>query len=366
MWNHPPAGLLLIAAGIRVFGDDSFGWRIASALFGAIGILIAYLMALSLTRRREVALLTAVFLLADSLYFVQSRIAMLDIFGVVFMTCALWSFYGFLCAPPQRVLAPLMRTGLFLGLAVATKWNAVYAGLLLGLVATLRTAALALAARRTPAQSDPQALKAHLLAVPLGLVLVPALVYFAAYIPFFLVGHDLSQWVELQKQIFYYHARLRETHPYQSHWWGWPLTLRPAWYYASYLGGRAAHIYANGNLVLYAAFVPAVLWTCVRWWKSDRRAVLVLAIGFFGQWLPWMLVPRISFIYHFLPSAIFGSVAVAWVTSELLRLGRWGRALAVGYVTLVVASFAFFYPIRAAVPMSPHAVDQRMWLKSWR
>jgi dolichyl-phosphate-mannose-protein mannosyltransferase len=370
MWNHPPCGILLIEAGIRLFGDDSFGWRIASAVFGALGVMIVYLLTFALTRRRSAALIAALLLLIDDLYFVQSRVGMLDVFGSVFMMCALWSFFDYLKAGPSRIGFSLVRTGVFLGLAIATKWNAAYASFLLGLVVLFRTGQFAVESRRATATPETRAsLQAHLVALPIGFVLVPALIYMAAYVPFFLTGHDFAQWRELQKQILYYHSHLKATHAYQSRWWEWPLTLRPVWYYVSRatteLGGRVAHVYANGNFVLYPAFVPAVLWACARWWKTDRRALLVLAIGFFGQWLPWILVARIAFVYHFLPAAIFGSIAVAWAASELIQRGGWRRWVAIGYLGLVAASFAFFYPIRTAIPMTPHAIQQRMWFRRW-
>ena len=36
---HPPVGKWLIASGIKLFGDNEFGWRFASALFGTMLIL---------------------------------------------------------------------------------------------------------------------------------------------------------------------------------------------------------------------------------------------------------------------------------------------------------------------------------------
>lgn len=364
MWNHPPAGLLLIAAGIRIFGDEPFGWRIVDAIFGALGIVLAWKIVLEMTGRRSAAFLTALFLLADSLYFVQSRTSMLDIFGVVFMTAAFGWFYRFLRAPADRVTVPLLWTGGFVGLGIATKWNAVYASVVLGAFVLVRTLATILAARRGDATAR-AGVRAHLTGLVAGFLLLPAALYFIAYIPFFLTGHTFGQWFELQKQIAWYHSHLKETHAYQSQWWEWPLTLRPVWYSVDYAKGRMAHVYANGNLFLYVLFVPAVLGAIASWWKANRAAALVLAIGFFGQWLPWMLVPRIAFIYHFLPAAIFGTIAVAWWTSELLARKGWPRAVAVGYVALVIANFAYFYPIRASVPLTAQAVEHRMWFKRW-
>jgi dolichyl-phosphate-mannose-protein mannosyltransferase len=286
------------------------------------------------------------------------------VFGVVFMTSALWGTWAWLRTPPARAFVPLVRIGLFLGLAVATKWNAVYASVLVGAVVIARTVRLAVARNVAPAEKD-AAVRAHVAGITLGMLLLPALVYLAVYVPFFLTGHDFAQWIELQRQIYWYHSHLRETHTYQSKWWEWPLTLRPVWYSVTWASGRIAHVYANGNLFLYALFVPAVIATAIRRAKSDGAAVLVLLIGFFGQWLPWMLVPRIAFIYHFLPAAVFGSFALAWLASDLFERGGWPRRLALGYLALVAANFVYFYPIRAAVPLRPEAVEQRMWLKRW-
>ena len=348
MWNHPPAGILLMTAGIMVWGDNPFGWRISSAIFGATGIVLAYILALAITRRRSVAVIAALLLLVDGLYFVQSRTGMLDIFGCVFMLGAFHAFHGYLTSPPERARGYLLRLGLLLGLAIATKWNAVYPALFMGLVVFGR------------------GVRAHPLFIPAGLILLPALVYLAAYGPFFLTGHDFGQFVELQHQILRYHTHLLATHAYQSRWWQWPLTLRPVWYYSDVTDAAVANIYANGNTVLYCMFVPAVVWLTSRWSRRRDPAAVVLVIGFFGQWLPWALVPRISFAYHFLPAVPFGCLALAVALVELFDKGRVGQATAVAYAALAIGFFVYFYPIYAAVPLTPQAFESRMWLSSWK
>ncbi len=113
-WNHPPVGLLLISLGIRALGDGPLGWRVMSALFGAAGISLAYVLGRTLTRSSLVGLLTSVLLLLDGLYFVQSRTAMLDVFGTVFTMGGLLAFYLHLTSQARR--APLLLTGLLMGL----------------------------------------------------------------------------------------------------------------------------------------------------------------------------------------------------------------------------------------------------------
>jgi dolichyl-phosphate-mannose-protein mannosyltransferase len=358
MWNHPPAGILCIASGIEVWGDTAFGWRFAAIVFGAAGVALTYLLVLRLTRDRALALLTALLLLCDGMYFAQSRIGMLDIFGTVFALGALYSLYDFLTADAGRVAYPLVRTGLFLGLGIATKWNGAYLAFFCGLAILVRMIRLGL---------RPGARRGRLiLATILGLGVAPVAVYFAAYIPFFATGHDVGQWVELQKQIFYYHTRLTATHPWSSRWWQWPLALRPVWYWTATADGhRVANGFAAPNPLLYAAFVPAMIWLAASWRKMTAALTVVL-IGFFGQWLPWALVPRIAFSYHFLPSVPFGALAAAAAVLALHRRGGAWRWIGWGWVVAVLVTFIFIYPILTGLPLTTPALDQRLVLPGWR
>ena len=212
--------------------------------------MFAYLLALRLSRDHEIAQITAALLLVDGLYFVQARTAMLEMLGTVFMMGALGSLYSYLLASAVHPRGPLLRVGLFLGLALATKWNAAYPAALVGLVAVCRTIELWRLARAGPPADRDSAragLLQHLIWVTVSLIALPGAVYLFTYIPFFLSGHDWSQFVELQRQIYHYHTSLKATHAYQSQWWQWPLALRPVWYHVQYTAGGIANIYAQGE-----------------------------------------------------------------------------------------------------------------------
>lgn len=353
MWNHPPAAVHLIGLGIRLWGDRSFGWRFMSTVFGGIGIALLFVLARALTRDTLVAFLAAGVLMLDGLYYVQSRTAMLDVFGVVFMLTAFLALVEYLNRPPERGTPSLIVMGIAMGLAVATKWNAAYASALIVLVVVGRSIAARVPIGRA-------------LLLPLTLVLLPALVYLAAYVPFFATGHTFDQFIELQRQIYSYHAGLKATHNYQSAWWQWPLALRPVWYYVAYHETTIENIYANVNPLLAWGFLPAVIWVVARWWRERRAAAVVLLIGFFGQWLPWALIPRIAFAYHFLPSVTFGCVAVAATCATGIRKGGLPRALALTYLVLIAAAFVFFLPIYSGLPLAHKDFAARIWIRSWR
>jgi dolichyl-phosphate-mannose--protein O-mannosyl transferase len=89
-WVHPPLGKWVIAAGIKLFGDTPFGSRFSSAIFGTATVVLIALLALLLFRSILWCYVAGVLGAVESLLFVQSRIALLDIF------VAFWIVLGFL------------------------------------------------------------------------------------------------------------------------------------------------------------------------------------------------------------------------------------------------------------------------------
>ncbi len=366
-WTHPPLGKLLIAGGILTVGDRPVGWRLANTLFGAAGAVLAYLLASTLARSRAIGALAAGLLLLDGVYFVEARTGKVDIFVLVFTLAALLGLYRYLNSPPTSIRGPLLWTGLAMGLGLATKWSAVYASALIGLVVLVQAYRLWHLSRRPRSGVEVRAaLRQHLLWVPVALIALPLGVYALSYLPFLLAGHSVPDAIAQQGRMFRYHTNLVGNHRYKSRWWTWPLNLRPVLYYIERPGQLTTAIYASGNVLLYWCFLPAVAWLVIRWRDNNRRALVVLLIGFFGQWLPWMLSPRSSYIYHFLPAVPFGCIAVAAVAVHLWRRGDRWRMFVACYVTLTVLSFLYFYPIYSALPLTSPEFNARMWFRSWR
>ncbi len=43
-WSHPPLAKLGMQAGMRIFGENAFGWRFPAALLGTLSVLLVYLL----------------------------------------------------------------------------------------------------------------------------------------------------------------------------------------------------------------------------------------------------------------------------------------------------------------------------------
>jgi dolichyl-phosphate-mannose--protein O-mannosyl transferase len=368
-WTHPPLAKLLIAGGILVAGDNPLGWRMVSSLFGALGVIVAYFLALSLTGNRLTSAAAAGLLLLDGLYLVESRTGMSNLFLVVFANGALLGLYRILTVPAEHARLPLLATGLLLGLAIATKWSAVALTGLIALVVAWRILQLW---RRSSAGEDGEALAAraglqvYMRWAPVAFVAIPVAIYLASYLHFFLTGHGLADFVALHHDMFTYHRELGVIHSDSSPWWEWPLAVQPVWYYVAERRREGAYVFGNGNPLLYWPMVVAVAWVAIDWWGRRSTAVLVLLIGFFGQWLPWALSPRGTFVYHFLPAVPLGCLALAVVVTDAWRGGGVKRIAAGAYLLATAATFAFFYPLYTAIPIGLDQVGLRIWLASWR
>ena len=111
-------------------GSHAFAWRLPGVIAGAITAALIYLLLRILFRRRLVAVLAGLFVLADGMFFVQSRIGMNDVYVGLFIVAA-YTVFAALWTGWWRarwafwVAMPVI--GVLLGLALASKWVALYA-----------------------------------------------------------------------------------------------------------------------------------------------------------------------------------------------------------------------------------------------
>lgn len=153
---HPEVGKLLIGLGEKAFGLDPFGWRVASAVVGSLMVVVMVRLARRMTGSTLLGLVAGLLLMLDGLHFVLSRLALLDIFVAFFTLCAVacvvndrdWyrrRLAARLPSPPDPsswgpVRALLFRPwllagGVCWGLAIGTKWTALYPLAAFGLLA---------------------------------------------------------------------------------------------------------------------------------------------------------------------------------------------------------------------------------------
>ena len=377
---HPPLGKWLLAIGIRIFGYDAFGWRFAAALGGTVTVGLLFLLARRLFRHAAAAALAAGLLAFDFLHFVQSRIAMLDIFvplfGVAAVLFALWDHDA---APEDRPRRPLSRgwlaaSGAAAGAAVASKWGGVFY-LILVVVLTI---AWGLGRRRRDDRPRPvlRTLREEAPALLLWLFVLPLLLYVGTYAARLDGAVAAAPWSEgsfwravwdQQFSMWEFHTQVLDesVHPYQSPAWSWLLLKRPvSYFFETTSSGQYMEVMAIGSPLVWWTSILALLYCAYRWVRdrSVASAAGIATAGFFFTYAPWVLAPsgrEAVFLFYLLPSVPFMCLAIAAVADRIL--GYTEGKIAVGsFAAAALIFFGFFYPVLAKVPIPKEQWDQRI------
>jgi dolichyl-phosphate-mannose-protein mannosyltransferase len=306
-WLHPPLAKYTQAASMLVFGENSFGWRFSSALFGTGVVLLTLLLSIRLFHSKPLSLLVGVLVSSDGLLLSMSRIAMNDIHVTFFILLAalLYTYYrpelvqtikttslkktsakaAALRTTTATATSALRKTALSwgwlsitllaAGAATGSKWSGVF---VVGLI-LLWEAAFAI--RELIAQKVSwKSFLARYAATALLCILIPAAVYLGSYSQMFLQGKGWEHFIELHKQIWWYQTHLDATHSYQSQPWQWFLNLRPVWLHVTFLSDELrSDRYAFGNPALFwlgGAAVIGILLRFVMVVLKKTRAILSL------------------------------------------------------------------------------------------
>lgn len=350
---HPPLGMLLISLSILMLGDYSPVWRL-SALLAGIGCIYAiYAITRKLTRNSRTGFWAAFLFALNGISLPLARIATFESVMLFFMLLSILCFLENEAEDGQAQAKAFFFSGVFLGLALATRW---VAATLLGPLALLWF-------KRYRESKNRMLLIKHTL---IFFGIIPALIYFSSYliVPFIKGFHGSDIW-KLQTNALHYHLTLKAGHHYASKWWTWPFMIRPIWYYFQRQHGLVYGILCIGN--------PAICWTIPvamgyagwRFFKEKSLVTLLIIVGFLTQWVAWAPVRRVTFFHYFNTAMPFVTMAAALVLEQLWQNKKFGRWVAIGYLLLVTGMFIYWYPLLTGYPISEWYFRNHLWFKSW-
>ena len=363
-------------------GFNTFGWRIAACIFGVLCIPMMYLLARRLWPNRLFAIAAATLVCFDGMFFIQSRIGMIDIFPIFFI---LASYFLFLVHIQSRSfnasMLSLVALGIVLGIGIAAKWIVLAAWASIVFVMLLRIILRSLdfefgplgwpflSWRRGEGPVISNVFWPTYLAVAIiALVIIPLGIYVLAWYPFFLRGQfqSLADLINYQVLSFDYHRNLKATHPFGSPAWSWPFLARPVLYYAEY-SKLGTDVFTGQPLIARMSNLgnPWIWWTslpCVAvlpYFIIRHRSftATVILLGFITQYLPWFPITRVLFMYHMFGGLIFMVLALAFVLTRVAeKLRPPNRELLVAaHLAMAVVFFAYFYPVWTGLPISQPA-----------
>lgn len=382
--THPPLGKLIIMSGIEMFGLTPFGWRFMGTLFGVLMLLPFYVLIKNIFGKTVIAACGTVIFNFDFMHYVQTRICTIDTYSVLFIIMMYLFIYRYMAqdydTPLRKTLPPLILSGLSFGLGAAAKWTSVYAGaglLILYIVHLVRRY------RHCKAKGGKFSgfLIGTLAVSALSYLIVPFIIYYLSYIPYgnaYGYGSGLSSvfksgywemFIGNQKHMFTYHSGLDSEHPYSSTWYMWLVNARPILYFRAYLENDTKSLFAafNNPVVSWGGLL-AIISVIISFVKKrcDSRA-LMIAVGYLSQLVPWIIISRIAFSYHYFTCTVFLVLALCYVLNNIWdrEYGKYKPAV-YGFTGAVVVVFIMFYPVLSGMVVSnQYASTFLRWFPSW-
>jgi dolichyl-phosphate-mannose--protein O-mannosyl transferase len=417
---HPPFGKTVIAAGLELGGvQNAFSWRLATAVLGALSVLVLTLSAkrlflmlprahLRVSRRIPLsyaegfALVAGLLFCIDGQAIVMSRIGILDSNLGFFVLCAFY-FLVVYCSNWKRNRSsfPLftfdgararifsnfhyeLLVALLCGLASGVKWSGLYFFLGFALIIML----LEFIKYRFWFTTLTSGLKSLLVGVKM--LIVFGCTYLVDYIPWFVTptayGRSgstnplvvMQEFITYHQSMLKFHTHLESAHTYSAKAIGWLLQLRPTSFYYKTpddCGSSecSAHILALGNPFIWwfglVALAILLAVTLLRPTLTKFLCVVPVAAGY----LPWVLLyaNRTIFTFYSVVFCPYIALTIAFVLLNgvlTARTCRFRRAFLITTVILCIIFLAvsiYFYPIWTGMHIPKDQWQNRMWLQSW-
>ena len=371
--SHPPLGKVLMSVCVSIFGMTPFGWRFAGALAGILMLPGMYLLGKQLTKKTSIAMFACLFMALDCMHLTQTQIATIDSFPVLFIIFAYFFMLRFMQTDILKermkgIVPNLAASGVFMGLSIASKWIGIYAGGGLAIlffwhcfrVYRMRKEAEQAASQDGITNAEKAETETWLLERPdnasavkrilvicgwcvLFFVVIPLVIYLLSYIPYMAynsrriktISDYINEVWKSQIGMLNYHStkNLGMDHPFYSPWWEWPVIGKPMYYAAEQyiLKESPLHysIFCFGNPVIWFGGLAALVYCAFRALSSRRYSLsggnsiwhlkasgydpryMFIFTGILAQYLPWVLVPRGTYIYHYFASLPFLMIAMS-------------------------------------------------------
>jgi hypothetical protein len=291
-YPHTPLGTLTIGLGILALGDNPWGWRIVSLIFGLATLTVFYFLCCSLSHERSLVPFSATWILAFSTMFFS--FSGLGVFDIIYLFWGTLAFYFWSLKKPYAHFF----AGVCLGLSLAYKVNFIPVAFLL----------LAMLQKRK---------KQFLLMVPFVVFTFMVALVLGEYVYAKGLCEFMVDPVERLKAMWFFHAVVKWTPENVE---GYQPSIHPVWWliasqpykWALETVFRNPFLAGFGGLT-YAFSLPGVyflakrrVWLPVSWW-----------LGVYLTWLmvSFMVSRPIYYFYalSFLPAcAYINAVWLGW------------------------------------------------------
>ncbi len=193
-----------------------------------------------------------------------------------------------------------------------------------------------------------------------------------------------SLFVYLNKYMLSANAGITTRHNWESYWYQWIVNWRGLLYYNNEEKetGRWASVYLHGNpLVIWISgacvgiFIIAMLLSAryreksmvIGRTKESLQYAMNTCMFLFWGWLinllPYILVDRSAFVYHYLPGLLYAQLLTGVLVDQLPH--RLSILIMVIFLTAVICTYWYYIPWIYCFPITSEQHAARRWLPRW-
>jgi dolichyl-phosphate-mannose--protein O-mannosyl transferase len=332
----------MIALSMKLLGDNAWGWRLPSLIFGIASIFIFYLLMKRMSRNAKFGLLATFLYSFDNLVFVHSRIACLDIFVLTFMLLGFYWYFGnrMAFAAISMGIGTLCKIGGFYGyltLVVYHFLREIYRG----------------------KKKEKQKIRWY---DKLGWLERFSIIYgLTVFVLLFLLDRLFAGYENPIDHLIFiaqYTAGLIRDKPVgiESYPWQWLINEVKIPYLSTgiqykvgeqVVGEKTTVLFlgAMNPLIIYLC-IPALAYVAYKYWKKGGAISLFILVWFASTYLPFyplsIILHRIMYLFYFLNTVPAVCAAIAYVLIDR----KVPRFIIILYAVGVLAAFIALFPFK--------------------
>lgn len=168
------------------------------------------------------------------------------------------------------------------------------------------------------------------------------------------LGSITTQWVQWASCIFFMFMAL------------YALVLRQTKYVDVTEGDLFSQWGWYGNPLIFLGIISFVF-LCVQMFSRGDRIAVFMIFAYAVQFLPWVLVPRCTFAYHYFPSVPFIAMMIIYAMVKITECNKKWLKWCFVYLAVAFLLFLLFYPVLSGQSiLDGFARDGLRWMKNWQ
>ena len=354
-WVHPPLGKIIESIPIYITNNMSpFNYRLMSNISGIMMLIIIYLIAKLLFKKRKYAIISSLLLAFDTFHLVETRIGTIDVHLILFSMLSIYFMLKFTYYTKDK---DLLISGLFISFAISTKWIGLYVGISLAIIYITNLI-----------KKD----KINFHYFKKGLlyfIFIPTIIYFSIYLIYpnnrVTYTNTIPKVIEQQKAVYNYHSNLKAKHPFSSPWYSWPISYRPVWYYNNEVSkNERGTITLIGNIIIWWFGIISFIYLIIKLYKKKDQTSFHLLVIILSVFLPFSFISRDMFLYHYYIVLPFLILSIVNLLKDITNKYK-NNYFTISYLIIVIIFFIIYYPVITGIPINSDYIEKLRLFSSW-